>query len=269
MPYKLFAVFGLALIVLLGVVGFNDYNREWKKYQTEFFKLETLKAVTAEEKASLKHSCGIKQIMVPELNKADRCITCHLGFENPKFKEENVVYKTHPNPEQHSFDRFGCTICHRGQGRATTVKGAHGKVSHWPEPMLEKEYVQVSCGKCHSETEVKGAPLLTLGRKLYAEKGCGACHKIEGKSDGALAPELTTVGSKYKHEFNYKNIKGEHTAANWIYEHFKDPQAITPGTIMPAFGFTDEEAKALTLYMLSLTREKVPHEYKYQPAQKK
>lgn len=269
MPYKLFAVFGLVLIILLGIVGFKDYNREWKKYQDEFFKLETLKAATAEEKASLKQVCEIKQIMVPELNKADRCITCHMGYENPKFKNENVVYKTHPNTEQHPFERFGCTICHRGQGRATTVKGGHGKVHHWTEPMLEKEYVQVSCGKCHSETEVNGAPLLTLGRKLFAEKGCGGCHKIEGKSDGALAPELTTVGSKYQHEFNYKNVKGEHTAANWIFEHFKDPQAITQGTIMPNFGLTDDEAKALTIYMLSLTNEKVPHEYKYQAGLKK
>ena len=132
----------------------------------------------------------------------------------------------------------------------------------WEETMLKKEYIQVSCGKCHSGQEVKGAPLLSLGRKLFAEKGCAGCHKIEGVSAGNIGPELTTVGSKYKHEFDFARVKGEHTIANWIYEHFKDPQAVTPGTIMPNFNFTDEEAKALTIYMLSLTKGKIPYEYR-------
>lgn len=263
MTYKLFALFGLVLIVLFGITGFKDNDREWKKYQTEFKRLEYQKAVTPEEKAAIKSDTEIKQLQIHDINRADRCITCHAGYDNPKFAMENVVYRTHPNPDQHPFDKFGCTICHRGQGRATTVAGAHGKVQHWEEPMLEKDFVQVSCGKCHPEPEVKGAPLLNLGRKLFSEKGCGGCHKIEGISAGNIGPELTVVGSKYQHEFNYKNIKGEHTVANWIFEHFKDPQAITTGTVMPNFGLTDEEAKALTIYMLSLTRGKIPYEYRF------
>lgn len=260
--YKLFALFGLLLTFLLGIAAYKDNNREWKKYQNEFFQIGLKKASTPEEKAAVIAVSEIKQLMIPDLKRVDRCITCHAGVDNPKFANENKIYKTHPNLEQHSFEKFGCTICHLGQGMATTVKAAHGKVRHWAEPMREKEYIQVSCGKCHSETEVKGAPLLSLGRKLYLEKGCSACHKIEGISAGSVGPELTTVGSKYNHEFDYTRVKGEHTAANWIYEHFKDPQAVTSGTIMPNFKFTDEEAKALTIYMLSLTKGKMPYEYR-------
>jgi len=32
----------------------------------------------------------------------------------------------HPLHEQHPFEKFGCTICHRGQGRATTTADASG-----------------------------------------------------------------------------------------------------------------------------------------------
>lgn len=262
MIYKLFFIFGLSIAVIFGIAAYDDNNREWKKYQTEFLKMELQRASTPEEKASITLANEIKQIEVIELKKADRCTTCHMGVDNPKFADANKIYKTHLNFEQHPFERFGCTICHRGQGRATTVKAAHGDVMSWEETMLRKEYIQVSCGKCHSEQEIKGAPLLSLGRKLFAEKGCAGCHKIEGVSNGSIGPELSTVGSKYKHEFDYTRVKGEHTVANWIYEHFKNPQAVTPGTIMPNFNFTDEEAKSLTIYMLSLTKGKIPYEYR-------
>lgn len=324
--YKLFALFGITLIILFGIVVYKDHNREWKKYQHEYIKLELKKAKTKKEKDSVKTNIGIKQILVNDLKKADRCTTCHMGIENPKFANAKNPYKTHPGTflTDHPLDKFGCTICHRGQGRATTKAAAHGRISHWEKPMLEKEYVQVSCGKCHSEKKLKGASLLTLAKKLYLEKGCGNCHKIKGISNGNIAPDLTVVGSKYPHEFALiKNIKiasfendilkkipsGRHkdyllkyyvkkekfyklekkdsnkkeielnrkeisiiggilapvhytTTERWIYEHFLDPQAVTPGTIMPNFNFTPDEAKALTIYMLSLTKDKIPYEYR-------
>ena len=38
--YKLFAVFGLLLTFILGIAAYMDNNREWKKYQNDFFQLE-------------------------------------------------------------------------------------------------------------------------------------------------------------------------------------------------------------------------------------
>ncbi len=126
MIYKLFFILGLSFAVLFGIAAYNDNNREWKKYQAEYLKMELEKAKTPEEKASVKPVSEIKQIMADDLKRVDRCTTCHMGVDNQKFADANKIYKTHLNFEQHPFEKFGCTICHHGQGRATTVKAAHG-----------------------------------------------------------------------------------------------------------------------------------------------
>jgi len=66
---------------------------------------------------------------------------------------------------------------------------------------------------------------------------CTACHSIYGKG-GKLGPDLTHVGSKRD--------------ADWLMRHFKDPQSVSPGSIMPKVFLQDRELKELTDYMLSL-----------------
>ena len=39
-------------------------------------------------------------------------------------------------------------------------------------------------------------------------------------------------------------------------QHFRDPQAVSPGTVMPQFGFTEAEARALTDFLLHLRDKK-------------
>lgn len=75
------------------------------------------------------------------------------------------------------------------------------------------------------------------GRVLYGKNGCVACHSIHGKG-GKLGPDLTHVGSKHD--------------ADWHMRHFKDPQAVSPGSIMPRLLLQDKEIKELTDYMMSL-----------------
>ena len=40
-------------------------------------------------------------------------------------------------------------------------------------------------------------------------------------------------------------------------QHFRDPQSVTPGTVMPKFGFTETEARALTEFLLHLRERNV------------
>jgi ubiquinol-cytochrome c reductase cytochrome b subunit len=75
------------------------------------------------------------------------------------------------------------------------------------------------------------------GRVLYDKNGCTACHSIHGRG-GKLGPELTHVGRTRD--------------ADWLMRHFKDPQAVSPGSIMPKVLLQDKELKELTDYMLSL-----------------
>lgn len=81
------------------------------------------------------------------------------------------------------------------------------------------------------------SPSVLAGRILYDKNGCVACHSIHGKG-GKLGPELTHVGSMHD--------------ADWLMRHFKDPQALSPGSIMPKVMLQDKELKELTDYMMSL-----------------
>lgn len=82
------------------------------------------------------------------------------------------------------------------------------------------------------------APMLVEGKKLYRELNCAYCHSIDG-SGGVIGPDLTNVGAR-------------RTDRQWVAAHFKDPQAVSPGSIMPKLQLLDEEVEALTAYMLSL-----------------
>jgi len=66
-------------------------------------------------------------------------------------------------------------------------------------------------------------------------------------------------------------VEGEKTKLQWEWEHFKDPQKVTPGnphatppqppTIMPNFGLSDEETNQLTTLMSSFkddAKEAIP-----------
>jgi cytochrome c1 len=78
-----------------------------------------------------------------------------------------------------------------------------------------------------------------LGKQLfYGKYSCQGCHIIDTKTDkGYIGPTLTHVGSRL-------------TAA-WMYQWMKNPQALRPGTIEPNRGMSDDDAKALTAFLMS------------------
>lgn len=91
-------------------------------------------------------------------------------------------------------------------------------------------------------TPMVQAPAVTsasvlAGRILYDQGGCGACHSIHGKG-GKVGPNLTHVGKKRDRD--------------WLIRHFRDPQAVSPGSVMPKTTLQDKELNELTDYMLSL-----------------
>src|SRR5262249_25469421 len=138
------------------------------------------------------------QISVTEYNIADRCEACHLGVTSPlTIKAEDMAlpgqkpdalaraFVSHPDKELldiHKPDRFGCSGCHWGNGRATTseTKG-HGRHKFWLWPMFEKENTEAGCQQCHAKDRVtQGAETLNLGRDLFMQRGCMGCHRYEG-----------------------------------------------------------------------------------------
>ncbi len=78
----------------------------------------------------------------------------------------------------HSLTEFGCVICHRGQGAATTVEEAHSSTKAWEQPMLPAKYLESGCGQCHLQNLI-GTPQLNLGRQTISCYGCPHCHLIK------------------------------------------------------------------------------------------
>ncbi|MCH7944829.1 MAG: c-type cytochrome [Armatimonadetes bacterium] len=173
-------------------------------------------------------------------------------------------YQVHPGDylNQHDVNTFGCTVCHRGQGRAMKFEEAVGIGYHWDYPMLPAGLTQSSCGLCHSAAEVAtaGGELYAEGKEMFDTKGCASCHKLNGRG-GNLGPELDKVGVKVSRQVPMKFIEGDHTLPQWLMEHFQDPQKIVEDSQMKPPGLTDDEIMALTTYMLSLQGRDLPSTY--------
>ena len=138
---------------------------------------------------------AIVQINVAEANIVDRCESCHMGSREPlkiteaamtskgekKPDEYAAAFVSHTEPELlkiHDPDKFGCSPCHQGNGRATTsVEKAHGNYEHWLWPLFPKENAQAGCQTCHAADMVLVSgdvqwQTINNGKDLYRQRGC-------------------------------------------------------------------------------------------------
>src|ERR1017187_3303405 len=243
LPQFFFALSLIVLALMLGAI-WQAGTPAWKTYQQEFHRLEAAGEPNAAAKSDvLNAAVAIKQELLPGLQRVDRCTTCHLGVEDPTMKNAPQPFTFHANLAPHVPARFGCTVCHGGQGLATDERGAHGKVEFWQETLLPREDIRASGGRCHKEGEVPGVPELAEGRRLFETQGCRGCHKLNGVG-GSIGPDLTEEGAN-------------HRSPEWLERHFLAPNAVSAGSAMPNFHFTKGQARDLTYYMLSLTSEEM------------
>lgn len=134
----------------------------------------------------------------------DRCQSCHIAMEPlvvpvtmtltkadlGMSKSNDAPFTSHPDPDLfkwHSLERFGCSPCHGGNGRALdSVEKAHGRYEHWLWPLNYKENFDAGCQNCHAADMVtEHATALNRGRALFRERGCIGCHKYSGFDDEA------------------------------------------------------------------------------------
>lgn len=125
----------------------------------------------------------IVQQDLPEIEKVDRCESCHMGAARGGF--ETVAqreFRSHPMRKTligaHPPEKFGCTTCHDGQGRATTRFYAHAPGPEEDAHAFHKHYWEFPLLKgppCSADEYERGE----CDRKEYMESKCIGCHPME------------------------------------------------------------------------------------------
>jgi len=264
------AIASAVILLIHGIVFYDQFFHKWERYQTAYFDQARTQARNDSERKELSgRSPKIEQIIVTQFgdSRVDRCTTCHLAIDDPRFKDHFQPLKTHPYTaalgdfqrngrweRRHKFNDFGCTVCHDGQGRGLEGDYAHGKDEHWNDPLMGyvtqanwrkdfaphlvgKEYMEANCAQCHTEENFAGTPHVNRGRQLFFGTNCYGCHKIEGLSEGTLAPELSEAGHKFK--------------VDYLWESIVEPRANLATSFMPKFNLSDGDVKSLVIFLKS------------------
>ena len=238
-PFRMFGIVSLVLLLLLTIAPAKDYFSEWHGFQRQYLRFIQNRgdAVTLRR----HFEGGINQIWIPQLEVVDRCQTCHVGLTEASLADvKEQPFRAHPKIP-HKLTEFGCVICHRGQGAATTVKEAHHSEMAGEEPILPARYMESSCGQCHQEP-LEGTPKLNRGRVILSRYGCVNCHAIvlpDGTKMDASdnPPPLTHIADK--------------TTREWIYAWLKDPTSYSASATMPNFNLSDADASDISAFLMS------------------
>ncbi|HXY78468.1 MAG TPA: c-type cytochrome, partial [Candidatus Acidoferrales bacterium] len=240
-PVRAFGSVSLLLLISLAIAPAKNHFSEWRHYQNQYLALIRTRGDAVTLQRHFHEHDGIQQIWLPQLGVVDRCTTCHVALkENSLADVGTQPFRLHP-VIPHTLDQFGCVMCHRGQGPATTVEEAHRSTLAWEQPILPARYVQSSCGQCH-RAPLTGTPQLNLGRNLLGRYGCVHCHTIKLPDGSTIKP--TDDPPSLEHI-------ADKTTREWIYAWLKDPQAYAVSATMPNFNLSDPDARDISAFLIA------------------
>jgi mono/diheme cytochrome c family protein len=207
------------------------------------------------------------------------CTSCHLDVQ--KFEAVPLLAQG-----QILFEQVGCTGCHLVQGYETIPKIGPSlrKISAKVDPSWMVRWIENphkfrprtrmpnfdlkqddalaiaaflwSLSKEEGDQWTQEHPLpagvregnaseIAKGKKLVESIGCKGCH---GFAEGEFS---TTLGKEKDLVPNLKDIASK-VGPQWVYHWIKDPRGFSPDTRMPSLRLSDDEATAITSYLMTL-----------------
>ena len=103
----------IVITVLLAEAYRENLNMDWQQYQKQYKnRLKKLAQTEQEKNVALEYDIKMRQIVLPELNRVDRCVICHVAMEDARMKDMKNPLKQHPGNyvEIHDVDKVGCTL---------------------------------------------------------------------------------------------------------------------------------------------------------------
>ncbi len=236
---RAFGVVSVVFLLSIAIAPAKNHFSEWRHYQHGYLKM--IRNRSDANTLQRHFEGGIQQIWLPDLGVVDRCTSCHVGMKEASLSDvSSQPFRPHP-VIPHKLDQFGCTLCHRGQGAATTVAEAHNSTLAWEQPILPAKYIESSCGECHRGS-LPGTPVLNQGRQLLSRYGCVNCHMVK-------LPEGTTM--KASDDPPSLSHIADKTTREWIYAWLKDPLAYASTATMPNFKLTDDDARDISAFLVA------------------
>jgi len=206
------------------------------------------------------------------------CIQCHADVRTPQSEKIALGEKL--------FEQVGCVGCHLVDGygdlphigpnlRRVAAKVDADWLVQWvrdphkyrprtkmPFFYFDEEQARAIAGYVLSSSQQESADwlqahpeptgvnpgnaaLVAQGRELVDTLGCRGCHGIEPGQSPA------TLGNSKDIAPNLSNI-AEKTNPRWLYHWVKDPRGYSPEARMPSLRLSDEEARAIASFLLTL-----------------
>lgn len=207
------------------------------------------------------------------------CIKCHADVQSLTHAQQIAQGEA-------LFIRLGCHGCHLVEGygelpkvgpylRRVAAKAKPEWIVHWvtnphefrphtrmPNFLFEKEQAKaiaaylLDASKAEGEEWLASHPepeginpndpvLVEKGKTLVNSIGCRGCHGFSTEEKASM------IGQDKDFAPNLAHI-AEKVSARWLYHWLKNPREYAPMTAMPNLRLSDEEAQAITSYLMTL-----------------
>jgi hypothetical protein len=246
---KFFFLSCAALMAVLAVAFYLDYNKEWKPYELAYY--DHFKTPNAVEE--------VKQLNPKGANENERCITCHVpdlaviggkvaaqriplivptAQRDPQAHPDRItaeMVKTYGLPSQYTdqpIDVTGCMVCHNGQGLATDKEGAHRNlvVNYFDVVDRASVVFKNNCAQCHGQQGEGGiGPPLNDQHRLgfFNDDYYYDCVFYGALSEHHLKSQMPSWGAKnlFSKNADENNAKVS-LMVHWI-RHYQQPLTFT------------------------------------------